>query len=249
VAGSPSAPGGLTSTTPAAAPAARAHLILSGHRGTRNVALTFDADMTTGMQMLLREHRVARYYDPKLFALLRREHVPYTIFMTGLWAQTYPALARQLASDPSIEIENHSWDHRAFTLPCYGLPAITANSTAAIVAEVRQAEQEIAAVTGVHTHYFRFPGGCRNHQAVTVVAGTGEQPVQWDVDSGDAFNPNTPAIVRQIMSRTRGGSIVVMHLMGAPNAPATAAALTLAIPRLRAHGYRLVRLDTLLTPR
>jgi peptidoglycan/xylan/chitin deacetylase (PgdA/CDA1 family) len=39
---------------------------------------------------------------------------------------------------------------------------------------------------------------------------------------------------------------VVMHLVGAPNAPATAAALREIIPALRARGYELVTLERLL---
>ena len=49
-----------------------------------------------------------------------------------------------------------------------------------------------------------------------------------------------------VLDDVRPGSIVVMHLIGAPNAPATAAALRTVIPALRARGYRFVTLRELL---
>lgn len=48
------------------------------------------------------------------------------------------------------------------------------------------------------------------------------------------------------LSQVRPGSIVVMHLVGEPNAPATADALEEIIPALRACGYELVELEELL---
>jgi peptidoglycan/xylan/chitin deacetylase (PgdA/CDA1 family) len=44
----------------------------------------------------------------------------------------------------------------------------------------------------------------------------------------------------------RPGSIVIAHCVGAPNAPATAAAMRVIIPALRARGYRFVTVERLL---
>lgn len=53
-------------------------------------------------------------------------------------------------------------------------------------------------------------------------------------------------IVRAVVDEVKPGSVVVMHLVGSPNAPATAAALARIIPALRNRGYELVTLDRLL---
>jgi peptidoglycan/xylan/chitin deacetylase (PgdA/CDA1 family) len=81
------------------------------------------------------------------------------------------------------------------------------------------------------------------------VRSLGEQPVQWDVVSGDAFQRDPQVIVRSVLAAVRPGSIVIAHCIGAPNAPATAAAMSVIIPALRARGYRLVTLAQLLGKR
>jgi peptidoglycan/xylan/chitin deacetylase (PgdA/CDA1 family) len=66
------------------------------------------------------------------------------------------------------------------------------------------------------------------------------------VVSGDAFQPNPDPIVQAVVDRVRPGSIVVMHLHGGPNAPATDEALRRIIPALKQKGYRFVTLSELL---
>jgi peptidoglycan/xylan/chitin deacetylase (PgdA/CDA1 family) len=73
--------------------------------------------------------------------------------------------------------------------------------------------------------------------------------VQWDVISGDAFGHDPKAITRTVLREARGGSIVVMHLNGAPTAPQTHAALPGIISGLRARGLRLVTVSALLAAR
>jgi peptidoglycan/xylan/chitin deacetylase (PgdA/CDA1 family) len=70
--------------------------------------------------------------------------------------------------------------------------------------------------------------------------------VQWDVISGDSFLTDPSQVVREVLSQVRPGSIVVMHLIGAPKAPATAAALQRIVPALRARHFRFVTVWTLL---
>jgi peptidoglycan/xylan/chitin deacetylase (PgdA/CDA1 family) len=53
-------------------------------------------------------------------------------------------------------------------------------------------------------------------------------------------------VVRAVLGGVRPGSIVVMHIIGAPNTPATYSALRAIIPALEARGYRFVTLSELL---
>jgi peptidoglycan/xylan/chitin deacetylase (PgdA/CDA1 family) len=80
------------------------------------------------------------------------------------------------------------------------------------------------------------------------VARAGEQPLGWDVISGDVGQPDAKAVAREVLSGVKPGSIVVLHLVGAPNAPATAEALREILPKLRDRGYELVTLEDLLRP-
>jgi peptidoglycan-N-acetylglucosamine deacetylase len=224
--------------------AAGAVLVSHGSRDRPWVALTFDADITQAMLAALRAHRVAAWYDPRLIATLQASDTPATIFLTGLWAQTYPEVVRSLALDPRFELENHSLDHAAFRAPCYRLPGLRNDATR--WAEVIDAARVIAALTGRVPRYFRFPGGCYAPSDLALVAALGETPVGWDVVSGDAFQRDARVIVARVLAQVRPGSIIVLHLVGAPNAPATEAALRIIIPELRARGYRFVTLAQLL---
>jgi peptidoglycan/xylan/chitin deacetylase (PgdA/CDA1 family) len=218
--------------------------VTHGARSHRWIALTFDADMTPLMLEALHSRKVRRWYDPAILAELRSTNTPATVFLTGLWTRTYPALARSLARDPLFELENHSWDHAGWKQPCFGLGIV--KSDAAKTAEVTRTAAIVERTTGVTPRYFRYPGGCHSAADDRLVAAAGETPVTWDDVSGDAFNPDTPAIVRQTIAGAKPGGVIVMHLIGAPNAPATAAALRDVIPALKGRGFRFVKLERVL---
>lgn len=215
-----------------------------GPRTSKRVALTFDADMTQGMLGRLRAGRVRGWYDARIVRLLRATRTPSTIFLTGLWTQTYPGVVRSLAADPLFELENHSIDHDGFERPCFGLPTVPAPARKRT--EITGAARTIAAATGRRPRYFRYPGGCHNAGDDQLVAAQGETPVLWDVVSGDPFQPNPKPVVSAVLGGVHPGSIVVMHIVGAPNTPATYDALTTIIPALKARGYRFVTLEDLL---
>ncbi|GAC1436907.1 MAG: polysaccharide deacetylase family protein [Solirubrobacteraceae bacterium] len=228
-----------------AAPTPRG-LVLHGSRRRRWVALTFDADMTVAMRSRLRAGLVpGGWYDRALFSELHALRAPATIFLTGLWTSQYPGVVRRLAGDPLIELENHSVDHAGFLTPCYGLPTVADARQKRL--EIVGARRTITAASGRAPRYFRFPGGCHTAADVRLVNSYGEQPVGWDVVSGDAFEPDPRVIVRAVLRSVRPGSIIVAHCIGAPNTPATARAMAQIVPALRMQGYRLVRLDQLLS--
>lgn len=226
------------------APGPTPTLIDHGPRRGHEVALTFDADMTQAMLAAVRGGNASIGYDPAIVHELRATHTPATIFMTGLWPTAHPGPARELASDPLFEIENHTYDHSAWAHPCYGLPGVP--STGAKTSEVERTAEVVASLTGSPPSYFRFPGGCHTSADVHLVASLGEQPVQWDVISGDAYLRDPATVAQQTLRGVRPGSIVVMHLVGAPNAPATAGALRTILPALRQRGLQPVKLERLL---
>ena len=61
-----------------------------------------------------------------------------------------------------------------------------------------------------------------------------------------AFQPNPATVVHAVESGVRPGSIVVMHIMGAPNAPATSQALRQIVPSLESRGFRFATLRRVL---
>ncbi|WSI35577.1 polysaccharide deacetylase family protein [Streptomyces sp. NBC_01341] len=205
------------------------------------VALTFDADMTAdqGPRAAAGEH----FDNPGLIASLRRLAVPSTVFMTGRWAQEYPAQARAIGSDPLFEIANHSYSHYAFSSPCYGLPSVAEKDMR------RDVEKAFTAIrrTGARNvvPYFRFPGGCYDDASLKALAPTGVTAVQWDVVSGDAFATDADAVAEQVLAEVKPGSLVVMHCTRSA-APVTDAAVRRIVPELRERGYRFVKVSELM---
>ncbi|MFJ4521295.1 polysaccharide deacetylase family protein [Streptomyces sp. NPDC088810] len=207
----------------------------------KTVALTFDADMTAdqGPRAASGEH----FDNPGLIGALRTLKVPATVFMTGRWADQYPAEARDLGHDPQFEVANHSWSHYAFTADCYGLPTVGADG---MRADVQRAYTSLR-TAGVPKAmpYFRFPGGCYDQRALRALSGLGVTAVQWDVVSGDAFATDADAVVAQVLDGVKPGSVVVMHCTRSA-APTTERVVRTVVPELRRRGYRFVKVSELI---
>ena len=216
--------------------------VVLGAATTSNVvALTFDLDMNA--QMAAAAHAGAVWINRDALAYLESRKLHATLFMTGMWAEVYPALARELASNPNFEIGDHSYSHPAFHTPCYRLGGV---SRAEQARQIQLAQKAIERSTGVLPKYFRFPGGCYDRQALDLVHAAGLIPVQWNVNSIDAFNSYPKQIVSTVLSEVKPGSIVVMHLQGRANAPATGLALRLLIPELEKRAYQFLTVSELL---
>ncbi|MFH9136699.1 polysaccharide deacetylase family protein [Streptomyces sp. NPDC017524] len=215
-----------------------------GSAAEKVVALTFDADMTADQGP--RAASGERFDNPELVALLRRLKVPSTVFMTGRWAEEYPAQAKAIGTDPLFEIANHSYSHHAFSSPCYGLPVV---GKAAMAREVERTFTAFrkAGVRNV-VPYFRFPGGCYDDAALRALGPANVTAVQWDVVSGDAFATDADAVAEQVLDGVRPGSLVVMHCTRSA-APATEAAVRRIVPELRERGYRFVKVSELMADR
>jgi peptidoglycan/xylan/chitin deacetylase (PgdA/CDA1 family) len=218
-------------------------VLLSGNTEERVVALTFDLDMSPQMVWMLRSDEARSWINEDAFSYLKETGVHATLFITGMWAEVYPNQAHELAASGQFEIANHTYSHPAFHTPCYRLGGLGPGGAAA---ELSQSQEAIKRATGVTPTYFRFPGGCYDSRALDAVHAAGLIPVQWNVNSIDAFNPNADQIAYTVVSQARPGSIVVMHLHGGPNAPASGAALRQIIPALQAQGYRFVTVSELL---
>ena len=203
----------------------------NGSRDVPRVALTFDADMTQGMLAQLRSGQVRSWYNREVRDILDAEGVRATMFLTGLWVQAYPDVARSLAHDPLFEIGSHTYDHAAFRTPCYSLPA-AADRTGEIV----RAQEQIEAAAGVRPTLLRFPGDCYDRSDVALARQLGLSVISGDVRSGDAFNTSAASVTAVVLRNLKPGSIVLMHLHGGPNAPMTAPALRGIIQGARARG-------------
>ncbi|MEU1307247.1 polysaccharide deacetylase family protein [Streptomyces shenzhenensis] len=248
--GAPAAPTAPPSSAPPSSPptltpgpGGLTPVFMNGPRtGGKAVALTFDADMTAdqGPRAAAGEH----FDNPELIAALRDLKVPATVFMTGRWAEQYPAEARSIGGDPLFEVANHSYSHYAFTADCYGLPTVSADR---MRSDVEQAYTSLRKAGVPHPMpYFRFPGGCYDRQSLRALSGLGVTAVQWDVVSGDAFATDADAVVRQVLDGVKPGSVVVMHCTRSA-APTTERVVRTIVPELRKRGFRFVKVSALIS--
>jgi peptidoglycan/xylan/chitin deacetylase (PgdA/CDA1 family) len=81
---------------------------------------------------------------------------------------------------------------------------------------------------------------------VKLVNQIGDTVVHWDVVGEDGFTENTERIIRNVVDKTQNGSIIVLHMNGAPTAPKTADALPQIIAQLQQKGFEFVKVSELL---
>ncbi|MFI6071570.1 polysaccharide deacetylase family protein [Actinoplanes sp. NPDC051343] len=217
-------------------------VIFHGSRSRKEIALTFDSNMTDAMLRRLADGKVKSYANAAVVDELQKSHTPATFFLAGKWVEAYPQLTRRIAADPEFEMASHSWAHEGFRGKCYGLGTI---GRADMAADVERSFQVLGRYTDHPTRFFRFPGGCYDAAALDAVAPVGCTVVEYDDVSGDAFGNNPARITADTVKNARPGSIAVLHITEA-NAPETAIALPAIIKRLRGAGYRLVTLGDLL---
>lgn len=234
-----------STSTPPAARVPQSEPIDAGPRDVPKVALTFDSNMTDAMLSELDSGKVKSFSNDAVYDEIDSLGLPTTIFLAGKWIERYPDQTRRLAGDPLVELGSHSYAHRAFKMPCYKLGGLDPSEMAA---DVERSEELLRRFTDSPTPYFRFPGLCWDGAAMAAIAPTGVVVIGGDVASGDAFGTSVDAIVKQTLSRTRNGSIIVMHITGGNTAPLTAEALPRVVDGLRAKGFELVKLSELLGP-
>lgn len=175
--------------------------------------------------------------------LLDRE-VHASIFMTGAMADNAntdagrEVLARIEANPGRLTLGNHSYTHRDFR----------DLSATEIRDELRRAEAALAGSCSQDPRpFFRPPNGGYDADVLAAVGAAGYRlTVTWDVDTidwrpvkNDPPGPTAGEIVAKVLSRTQGGSIVLMHLGGYH----TLEALPRIVEGLRSAGYDLVTLD------
>jgi peptidoglycan-N-acetylglucosamine deacetylase len=220
-------------------------VILHGPRDKKEVALTFDGDMTPTMLDYLHTGEVETYDDSHLTDFLTQHQIKATFFLTGMWAEVYPDATRAMASNPLFEIEDHSYSHPSFSGDCYGLAQVPSSQYSE---EIEKAQRAIEQIAHVRPKYFRFPGGCYDQSVLALVKKEGLETVHWDDVADDGFNHNKDAIVSAVLDQAQNGSIIVMHMGGESNAPETANALPEIVDALQARGFAFVTVDEMLHP-
>ena len=176
-----------------------------------------------------------------ILATLADRAQPATFFLTGAYAERFPASARRIAA--SHPVGNHTQNH----------PTLTRMSDARVVEEVRAGAASIERATGVDPRpYFRFPFGDRDARTIGLVNDECYVPFRWTVDTlgwkGTSGGMSVQRVTQRVLDGATNGGIILMHLGANPDDGTTldADALPGIIQGLRDRGYTLVTLERVL---
>ena len=185
------------------------------------VALTFDAGgNSAGLA--------------KILSTLTAQQVPGTFFLTGAWANAYPASVKQIVA-AGHRLGNHTQTH----------PHLPTLSDTAATSQITTARTNIMKAGGTDPQpLFRFPYGDRNAHTISLVNKAGYIAVRWTVDTlgwkGTSGGASTSSVVSRVVNAAKPGEIVLMHV---GTASSDYAALAQVVDRISAAGYGFVRAD------
>jgi len=201
------------------------------------------------VRLRTRQHVVALTFDgggnadaaQAVLAILRREHVSGTFFLTGHFVKTYPRLARAIGR--RYRVANHTVDHLD----------LRRLSTPAATREITQAQAMIERATGRDPRpLFRFPYGARDSRTLRIVRQLGYVSIRWTVDTWGWMGLHFQTVAgagRRVLAYLVPGEIVLMHLGSSrDHSTIDSKALPGVIRAVRARGYRFVTLSGVRAP-
>jgi len=174
-------------------------------------------------------------YTPKLLDILKEHGVKATFFVVGKNAKQYPHILRRIHSEGHL-VGCHSYSHRHAWL-------LSPMSTIRDLKQVYKIlEDELKQLPG----WYRPPWGMFNLLTLLAAKKMGLKTAYWSIEAQDWESKTTPQhIYNTVISRAKGGSIIVLHDSGgATGAPArTLEALPSIISALKQKGYKFVTLE------
>ena len=180
---------------------------------------------------------------PAILSALESSRATATFTLTGVFAQTYPQVAQEIAAD-GYDIADHTYNHMDMTK--MSLPGAQI--------EVTQGAQIIESVTGRNPQpIFRFPYGASNSQLVQMVNSLGYGSFMWTIDTlgWEGTSPTSTSTggqsVGSVEAKALGaltpGEIILMHCGSVPDGTTLDAdALPAVIQGIEARGYQFVTL-------
>lgn len=186
-------------------------------RSDKKIALTFDAawgsDKTQG-----------------IINCLVKNNVKATFFLVGMWVDKNPELVKTIC-DSGFEIGTHSNLH----------PDFNKLDKTQIELELKTSVDKIKNIIGKEIKFFRAPFGSYNNLVLNTASSLKLKTIQWDVDSLDWKGVSSEQITKNIITKTKSGSIILCH----NNADNILGALDGVINNLKSRGYKFVTLSEL----
>jgi peptidoglycan-N-acetylglucosamine deacetylase len=200
----------------------REHIIYSGSRQSKKVALTFD------------DGPDAKYTN-QILDILHEHEVKATFFVVGEHAAFYKNTMKRIV-DQGHEVGNHSWSH-------VDLTKLDENR---LQEEINKTDEVIQGYTGKPVPAFRPPYGAVSKMVVDY-AEKHHKIICWSVDTRDWEGIPSDQIVQHVKRDLRNGGIILQHSAGGKhgNLSNTVKALPALIQYLKENGYELVTVSEL----
>jgi peptidoglycan-N-acetylglucosamine deacetylase len=200
--------------------------ISSGSSSKHAVAITFDDGPSPR-------------YTPQILALLKQYHARATFFVLGCKIEKYPGVVKaELAG--GHELGNHTYSH----------PRLLKTDQADREQELERTRLDLDLI-GCPKNFkvMRPPYSEYDKRLVSYLDHTDRELILWSVDSGDWRGLAAPAIIKNVLSKVKNGSIIIFHdsdeYSQADRHP-TVEALKTILPALQKAGYRMVTVSELL---
>lgn len=178
-------------------------------------------------------------YTGQLLDILKEYEVPATFFVVGRNAEKHPEIIKRIIAE-GHQLGNHTYNH---------VDLLKAERPE-IVREIELAGRAIAVITGQVPQIVRPPHGFRDPVVLEVMQERQLQVVEWSVMSRDWTNPGVETIVERTVSKTKSGSVILLHDGDGTAALASRAqtveAVRQIIRELHAKGFTFVTVNEIL---
>jgi peptidoglycan-N-acetylglucosamine deacetylase len=197
-----------------------------GDGARRDIALTFDDGPHP-------------QWTPALLDALREMSVPAAFFVVGEQAQEHPEVVRRAAREGHL-VASHTFHH----------PDMSRLDDDDYASELDRTTRLLEALAGYEVTLYRAPFtaffDASDPASISLqrrAFDRGYAYVGADVDPRDWSDPDAARIAARMIEGVRGGGRVVVLHDGGGDRRSTVAAVRVAVPTLRAEGYRFVALN------
>ena len=193
---------------------------------TKKIYLTFDDGSQTG----------------KILDILKKNHVKATFFVTGKEDASSKKIYQRIVKEGHT-LAMHSYSH---------IQDVIYDSKEAFEKDLKQINRCLYEATGVHTKFYRFPGGSSTQNTslsiqnfIDVLKKNHYLYLDWNVISPDINNANATKeqVVTGVMQGVDAYDTAVVLMYDVADKPMTVKALPSIIKQIKAKNYELLPVD------
>jgi len=167
-----------------------------------------------------------------ILQLLEREKVKATFFCIGKRIKGNELILKQIADEGHL-IGNHSYSHH-FWFDMF--------SSKKMLNDLKQMDNEVERVTGLHPKLFRPPYGVTNPNLAKAIKNGDYTPVGWSARSLDTVIKDKKKLMDRICKSIAPGAVFLFH----DTSETTLHVLPDFIREVKNRGYQIVPLDKML---